>query len=758
MKKIILSAGFLSLLFSAQLVSAESLWRDITPSSAAASTAASSTTSSHLKNKSAFKNATSDNKLTHFRGLSLNESLMKARLQMTVTAPQAGSVNASQSTRNQARSSSQNPAKPVITIPLPDGETVSIQLEENHVMSPELAAKHPEIKTWDARGVDDPRISGVVDMTSYGFHAMLSLPDGDTVFVERANKDSSALYNSFSRRDNRDSFVQPFKCLLHDNPLSNHLATSHQMEKMAARRALSKITYRLAVAATGEYTQYHGGVNNALSAIVSTINRVNEVNERDLSIRFQLIPNEDRIIYTNPDTDPYTNNDAEAMIDENIVNLRFTLGSSQYDIGHVFTQGNPSGLALLGSACDDQTVIGAKAGGVTGSPSPNGDAFDLDFVTHELGHQIGGKHTFNSTTLSCGGGNRTPDSAVEPGSGSTIMAYAGICGKNDLQKHSDDYYHTKSVQEILEYTRNNSIGRSCGSHFSVSNNDPVPDAKQDTVIPALTPFILKGSASDPDGDALGYVWDQMDTGTASDVDVDTGDNALIRSWPPSSSPVRYVPRLIDLFSGRRVRGEHLPEGTRLLNFDFTVRDGFGGIEADELLIRVSGTGRPFELTSHGVSRNLGVRQQTRVSWDVAGTRSSPINCDSVNIDLLQSSGQSIRLKSDTSNDGVETVTIPDNAFGLSKVRMMVSCRRPASTFFNISSADLRIVAEGQGEADSTNNNGGGSGGGSGGGGSEDSGGGGGSLNILFLLTLMLLLIAQRRYKNSLVLRKNGEMI
>jgi len=219
-KKIILSAGFLSLLFSAQLVSAESLWRDITPSFVA-----SAASSSQLNNKSAFnafKKEASANKLTHFRGLSLNESLMKARLQMPAADSQlisqaSSQINAIHGARNLARSSSLNPVMPVINIPLPDGKTVSIQLEENQVMSPELAAKHPEIKTWDARGVDDPRISGVVDMTDYGFHAMLSLPDGDTVFVERANKDSSALYNSFSRRDNPDAFRRSFKCLLDDD-------------------------------------------------------------------------------------------------------------------------------------------------------------------------------------------------------------------------------------------------------------------------------------------------------------------------------------------------------------------------------------------------------------------------------------------------------------------------------------------------------------------------------------------------------------
>ncbi len=459
------------------------------------------------------------------------------------------------------------------------------------------------------------------------------------------------------------------------------------------------------------------------------------------------------------------------MLGENIINLRRTIGRSNYDLGHVFTQGDASGLASLGSACDETslsrfptadgsviTLKGVKEGGITGSPSPDGDAFDVDFVVHELGHQIGGTHTFNSNSPasgSCAGDNRTAKAAVEPGSGSTIMAYAGICGPNDLQKHSDAYYHTISIAQILSYTREDTIGKSCGTRISrTDNTDPIPDAKVDTVIPALTPFILTGSASDPDGDRLTYVWDGMDIGTASDVDVDKGDNALIRSRPPSGSPTRYIPRLSDLFVGRVAKGEHLPVADRELKFSFVARDGRGGIETDDLKVRVSGTGRTFALKSHGIRRNLGVGQQTKVSWDVAGTSSAPVNCRAVDISLIQVNGRRVLVKGNTANDGSETVTIPANARGMSGARMMVACHRPASTFFNIANGDLTIVSQGQGEADSANNNGAGNAGSSSGGGSG-SGGGGGAFGMVYLALLFLFgfLVQMVRTKDALKVQK-----
>jgi len=744
MKKTLLSLSLLGLL-SSQAVFADSVWKDL--QSSALNKQLSKSLSQDLSQD---QQPVLPKQLTSFRKLSLDESQLKHNLQQI--NPQA---------LGKSSSSSANSNAATMEIPLPSGEIIRVSLEPTQLLSAKLAAKYPDIKTWKVRGVDNKSIHGVIDINSYGFHAMLLMPDGDTVFVERENRNAEGVYNSFSKQANSASFKQDLQCDVHGEGHSEEHANK-QLQRTASREAAPKlITYRLIVAATGEYTQYHGGTyDKVFSAISTTINRVNAINERDLSITFDLV---DDFIFRNPNTDPYTNSDSRKLLLENIENMAEEFSASEFDIGHVFSQGQPSGLALLGSVCHDrnntynsggQFISFAKAGGVTGSPNPNGDAFDVDFVAHELGHQLGAKHTFNSETGSCGGGNRTGGSAVEPGSGSTIMAYAGICGSNDLQKHasgsSDDYYHTKSILEIFDHTRNDNVGKSCGSRASTSNNNPEPVAKQNTVIPARTPFILKSSATDPDGDTLTYVWDQMDTGKASNVGVDKGDNALIRSLPPSSSSTRYVPRLKDIFQNKFIKGEQLPTTNRDLNFAFIVRDGEGGIgiaaeslnnnQIEYLKIKVADKGQSFRLASHGSQRNLGVNQTTKVSWNVAGTNASPINCSKVDISLVESNGKRVSVKSNTSNDGSETVTIPSSAQGMSNARMMVACRRPASTFFNLAKGDLNIVAQNQGEADSSGNNGAGS--------SNNSGGGSGSLNVLHLLFLLLLLVVSWKSRDK----------
>lgn len=675
-KKILLILGLLGLgIVNMQLVysadgnsssNTSTLWQDVS----------SAEVSHQLQQKA------SSRRLHSFRQLSLNENFFQEQQQKI-------SLSGNALSRSDNRSDLHN----IISIPLPNGTSIQVLLEETQVLSPNLATKYPLIKTWKVSGLDDKGIRGRVDFTYYGFHAMLTMPDGDTVFVERDNHKLPGIYNSFSKNGNTNSFKQEFHCDLHGHSDSGE-AEGLKKREVLGRAASDLLTYRLAVAATGEYTQYHGGTNNAVSAIATTINRVNQINERDLAVKFEIV---NTLIYSNPSTDPYTNGDESAMIEENALNLTSRLGLSGYDIGHVFTQGASSGLALLGSVCDDTTFTGAKAGGITGSPNPAGDAFDVDFVAHELGHQLGATHTFNSETLSCGGGNRTKISAFEPGSGSTIMGYAGICGRetNDLQEHSDAAYHIMSIAQIYNYTRNDD-GNDCGSLSAVSNNEPEPNAGADTAIPANTPFVLVGSATDVDSsDVLGYSWEQTDAGAASNVDIDTGDNAIIRSWFPTASAKRYIPRLQDLFDNRRVRGEKLPVADRNLKFALTVRDGVGGFDSDFMDIRVSGT-RAFQVTSHQSNENLEIGQNTTVRWDVAGTTSSPVNCTAVDISLLQSNGNEQSLKSQTANDGNESVVIPNSALGTTLARIMVRCSGNSSTFFNISSSDLSIVSRGRG--------------------------------------------------------------
>ncbi len=317
----------------------------------------------------------------------------------------------------------------VMTLPMPDGTYQRFQVEETALLAPDLAAQFPEIKTYQVQGLDDPTATGRLDRTPAGFHAMI-LAAANVVFIDPYSRNDTTNYLSYYKHDFVPSAAElKARGLEEFDPASGPPAEAKPASTLASGPTLR--TYRLAVAATGEYTAFHGGtVAQAQAAIVTSINRVDGVYEREVAVRFTLI-NNTAIIYTNGATDPYTNNNGSAMLSENQTNLTNVVGAANYDIGHVFSTGG-GGIASLGSVCNSSR----KAQGVTGSPSPVADAFDIDYVAHEMGHQFGGNHTFNGTTGSCGGGNRSAGAAYEPGSGTTIMAYAGICGAEDLAPHS----------------------------------------------------------------------------------------------------------------------------------------------------------------------------------------------------------------------------------------------------------------------------------------------------------------------------------
>ncbi len=483
-----------------------------------------------------------------YRSLELDEFAWKDLLQQNVSSRLSNTQGVEVAEANK------------LLLPLPDGTEVEVIATEISVLAPELALQFPDIKTWKVVGVNQ-RISGRVDFTSQGFHAMLIMPNGDTVFIEPDdNKNgervssSSAKYLSFSKHENHDHFKSDFKCGVDHESVITQAAddvAQSSSKNILAKPSFSLITYRLAVATTGEYTQYHGGTKTAaLSAVTTTINRVNEIYERDSNITFQLVPQQLDLMYTDANDDPYTNTDINALLEQNIANLNDTsvLGSANYDIGHVFGSGNVGGLAFVGSTCNSSF----KAGGATGSTNPIGDGFSLDYVAHEIGHQMGAQHTFNSNC-----GERGIGTAVEPGSGSTIMSYAGLCGANNLQNDVDPQFHVVSIEEMFKFSREGS-GSSCGSSSVVTNENPIVNAGDDFTVPARTPVVLIAEASDLDGDSLSYSWEQADSGTASDVDVDTGDNALFRSRALTTSNMRFIPRLSDTFNGVAAIGEHLP--------------------------------------------------------------------------------------------------------------------------------------------------------------------------------------------------------
>jgi hypothetical protein len=587
-------------------------------------------------------------------------------------------------------------AKPlVLTLPLPDGTSARFAVREAPVMAPELAAKFPEIKTYVGIGLDDTQATVRLDLTPRGFHAqVLSAKTGD-FFIDPTTKADTQHYLSFWKRSMPG---RKFECGTKDSG-ALQLDAGKDANNPAGRTSGPVLrTYRLAMAATAEYTAYQGGtVALGLAAIVTSVNRVVGVYEKELAVRFVLVGGTASLIYTDAATDPFDNdNTNNALLNQNQANTDALIGTNNYDIGHVFSTAS-GGVAGLGVVCRN----GQKARGTTGTDAPVGDAFDIDYVAHEIGHQCGGSHTFDSTTSSCGGGNRSASTAYEPGSGTTIMAYAGICGATNTQLNSDAYFHVGSYDQILAYLGSTS----CAATASTGNAPPsISLPASGLVLPIGTPFKLTANGYDTDGDAITYNWeeyDKTDTGAATlnATQVDGVTMPLFRSFSPVASPTRYFPRLSDIIRNVTNLSERLPTVTRELRFRVTVRDQhsgpqgvIGGVNSSAIVSLTSTRAAgPFVVSAPNTATVAWAGGSTQpVIWNVAGTNANGVNCATVNIRLSTDGGLTYPtvLLAGAPNNGSATVTVPSVA--TTTARVMVEAAD--NYFFDISNADFTITA------------------------------------------------------------------
>ncbi|MEZ6955551.1 MULTISPECIES: reprolysin-like metallopeptidase [unclassified Aeromonas] len=565
-----------------------------------------------------------------------------------------------------------------LTLPLPDDKEVTFSLQPYDLLPADLAAKYPGIRTFKGHDEANPVETGRVDLGPQGFHAMFS-HQGRMVFVDPLrNGEGYAVYyqqDAHSRLEEEADRVIGSK--------AGTLARQVLVDGNERKR------YVIAISAAGEYTQYHGGtVEAGLGAITTLLNRVNEVYQRDVAAEFQLASGNDTIIFTDAATDPFFNGDdpsgsglSDVDVNMQVQAVAQTQGLGAFDIGHVVNTGG-GGLAGLGVLCTAD-----KSAGMTGSSNPVGDAFFIDYVAHEIGHQFGADHTFNGTTGSCGGGNREASQAWEPGSGSSIMAYAGICGEEDLQANSLPYFHSKSIEQMRAHMATVS---SCGTTQSLTNNAPQVAAGNDHVIPANTPFVLKGAGTDLDNDALSYTWEQIDLGTESfsvASMVDDGSRPLFRFVAPTSAPERTLPSLPSLLTNTLAKGEAWPATNRDLNFRLTARDGKGGVSSDDMKIQVVNTGKAFALTSPLVTP-LAAGQTQTIDWDVAGTNAAPINCSKVDLYMTRDEGVNwTLLAGGQPNSGSASVAIPAGSDGTA--RLKVACSD--NLFFAISPLKLSVT-------------------------------------------------------------------
>ncbi|MEW6126548.1 MAG: BACON domain-containing carbohydrate-binding protein [Acidobacteriota bacterium] len=571
-----------------------------------------------------------------------------------------------------------------LTLPMPDGSYSVFRIEESPIMEAPLAAAFPEIKTYRGQGIDDPTAITRFDFTPTGFHAQI-LSERGTVYIDPYAKDDTANYLTYFKADYRND-AKILQCYFTGDEKAQQSAGSEVVPNVSSGTTLR--TYRLAVAASGEYTAFHGGTKpSALAAITTTVNRVNGIYERELAVRLVLVAGETNIIFTNAATDPYSNTSSDATTNQGVLDQSppSGIGSANYDIGHIFNTGG-GGLAYFG-VCN----ASFKARGVTGSPSPVGDAFDVDYVAHEMGHQFHANHTFNGTTSNCGGGNRSASAAYEPGSGSTIMAYAGICGSQNLQPNSDDYFHVKSLQEIVSFISTTS----CDVETATGNTIPTVGVGATVTIPQSTPFTLTASASDPNGDSLTYCWEEFDLGSPSppDSDSDGSERPIFRTFNPTSNPSRTFPKLANILNNTTTIGEALPTISRTMNFQVTVRDnrvGGGGINTAIQQVVVSSAAGPFLVTQPNTAVTWQGGTLQTITWDVANTNAAPVNAANVKISLSTDGGNTfpIVILASTPNDGSELITVPNNPTSTARLKI----EAVGNVFFDLSNQNFTITA------------------------------------------------------------------
>lgn len=528
-----------------------------------------------------------------------------------------------------------------VTLPMPDGSWARFWIEESPILSPELADRRPQVHTYRLQGIDDTSATGRLGFTGQGFHAILFTAQG-TVYLSPVRAMPGYYLSYFKDR----MPGQPFQCHVDDRrqPADGGIPSAGGSRDPSGDTLTD---YRLALTTTGEYTTFFGGPDDAEDAIVVTVNRVVGIYEREMAITFTLV---ETVVYEDPDTDPFTDGTSvdSTLLGEHQSDIDSTVGSDNYDIGHIFTQSG--GGLVQGRTCNDSN----KARGGTGLSNPSGDVFDVDYVSHEIGHQLDGSHTWNGDAGECSAGQWVSSAAYEPGSGSTIMGYAGICDPQNVQPSSDDYFHTHSFDEITSYRDG---GGSCGSVNTTGNSAPNVDAGADYTIPTDTPFVLTATGSDPDGEPITFNWEQYDLGNRDGApDPTFEEGPLFRSHPDTSSPSRTLPRLQDLLDGVATPWEVLPTVGRNLTFRVTARDnlaGGGGVDYDTMSISVEGD--PFSIDSPAAGDTMECGAEEMLSWQVGG---GSVATDVEALLSTDDGGSFTQLIASTPNSGIASATMP----------------------------------------------------------------------------------------------------
>ncbi|WP_080778598.1 reprolysin-like metallopeptidase [Chryseobacterium phocaeense] len=548
----------------------------------------------------------------------------------------------------------------IVSLPTAGGIIEKFQVWESSNMDPALQKKYPDIRSYVGAGVDDPSAYLRFSMSPVGFSSMITR-SGSSEFIEPYTEDRT-VYAVFDSKAKRGHDKEPFECTTPDKLKAKPAAN----ENNAANKKIAGFNvFRLAITCTGEYAAYHltaaGTPANAteaqkkavvLAAMNASLTRMNGVFEKDLSLHFNLVANNDAVIYVDAASDPYgASGQQNPQAQTTITNA---IGAENYDMGHIFDKEDGNGYAP-GEICDNNT----KAQGWTASNFPEGDTFDIDYVAHEMGHQLGGNHSYSYQN-----GSADPNSLVEPGSGSTIMAYTGITDDYDVQFNSDAYFHSFNVTEI----KNTINAVACGANTPFANPAPNINAGADYTIPKSTAFVVKATTTDANTASYTYVWEQMNPAAgqfaANSIPYAAKPaGPTFRSFMPVNNLVKYFPDFNKVLAGvLTTKWETVSSVGRNLNFAVTVRNNDVAApqtNTDAMSVTVDGNSGPFKVTAPTFGQGAVSGSTVNVTWDVANTTQAPVNTANVNIKLSTDGGQTFTvIAANTPNDGSEQVAIP----------------------------------------------------------------------------------------------------
>lgn len=584
-----------------------------------------------------------------------------------------------------------------IMLPTPEMTYRSFRVWETPMMEPELANKYPEIRTFTAVADDNPSVHAKLDYTPMGFHAMVY--EGDkTYLVSPYSLTADGYYVAFYRKDQgKSAFLggcdlpgSQVERMARGLELQLNKAPKEASGTVAQRvNGAQRHVYRLALSCTGEYAMTVAGPAPTkalvMGQMVSTLNRVNGIYEAELSVSFTLVGNNDLIVYINPNTDPYNcNANLNCLIDEVQTNVTGVIGEANYDVGHILCTAG-GGLAQLNAVCG-----GGKARGTSSSGGPE----DFSTMLHEMGHQFGSNHTFSAGTGGCAG-NGNEGTGYEPGSGNSIMSYAGLCAPNDVGE-SLDYFHVSSFNEISTFLTDQ--GSTCGTTNPGTNPVVIPDIADSFYIPVNTPFELTApvATAAQSGAEIYYSWEQYDLGNFEGTEAQNGssdEGPNMRSYFPDTVRMRSYPTY-ELINNNSYQGpgNRLPTVARTMRFKLTARSvaqGWGTFHFIDSVVRIiTVPGSDFRVTAPDEEETWEPGETKTIEWEVAGTDQEPINCNWVNIYLSLNDGKTYPylLVANAPNTGSFNVTVPDVFTTTGRIKVKGS----GNVFFDVNKAQVTI--------------------------------------------------------------------